>query len=266
MTIAWRFVLDRRRSLVGWGIAALLLILMTVAFYPTIRDQPSIEEVMRDLPDALKATFGVDDAVPLGSPAGYLQARYFSFALPLALVIFAIGVGARAVGGAEEDGEVELVLAQPVTRRQLVAGRYGAVVALTASLGAAFAVLLSVLGPLFGVLDGLSLGRLLFAGAAAVALALLHASVAFCAGAVTGRRSAAVGVGSAVAVGGYLLQGLLAAAHASEAVRFVSPWHWFLRRNMLVEGLDPLAMLLPLGCSALLVAVSLVVFARRDLT
>jgi hypothetical protein len=72
-------------------------------------------------------------------------------------------------------------------------------------------------------------------------------------------------VAAAIAGGGYILQGLLAAARTPEWTRFASPWHWYLRRNMLVEGLDPLAFVLPLTLAAVVVVAGLVVFDRRDL-
>lgn len=265
MIVLRRFVTDRRRSFAGWSVAAVLLVLMTVAFYPTIRDQPSIEDIVRDLPDALKATFGIDAAVPLSSPQGYLHGRMFSLTMPLALVIFAIGVGARAVGGSEEDGDLELLLAQPLTRRSVILGRFAAMVGLTIGVGAVFTAALFGLAPLFGALDGLRTSWVLAACAGAIALALLHAAVAFCAGSLRGTRSAGIAAGASVAAGGYLLQGLLAAARAPESSRFASPWHWYLRRNMLVEGPEPIAFALPLLLTTALLALSLASFERRDL-
>jgi ABC-2 type transport system permease protein len=265
MSVFRRFLADRRSSFRGWSVAAVLLMLMTVVFFPTIRDQPTLEDAMRDLPDALKATFGISDAVPISSPAGYLQGRLFSLTLPLALVIFAISVGARAIGGSEEDGDLELLLAQPVTRGRVLIERFASVSALVVALGAVFTVLLLVLGPPFGILEDLALGRVVAACAGGVLLALLHGAIAFTAGAVTGRRSSAIGLGSAVAAGGYLLQGLLAAARTPAWTRYASPWHWYLRRNMLVDGVDPIAFVLPLVVVAALFLASIVAFDRRDL-
>jgi ABC-2 type transport system permease protein len=265
VSVAVRLLRDRKRSFVGWCVGAVVLILVTVVFYPTIRDQPSITDMVKDMPDALKATFGLDDAVPLSSPQGYLQGRLFSLTLPVALVIFASSAGARAIGGSEEDGDLELLLAHPVTRRRVVLERAAAVGALTVALGAVFTVLLFVLGPPFGALHGVSVGWTIAACAGAVAIALLHGAIAFTTGAITGRRSSAVGLATAVAAGGYILQGLLAAAGAPVSTRFASPWHWYLRRNMLVSGVDPLAFVLPLVAVAVLVVVAAVVFDRRDL-
>jgi len=260
-----RFLADRVPTIRGWSFAALLLMLMTVVFFPTIRDQPSLQDAMQDMPDALKATFGVDDAVPISSPAGYLQGRLFSLVLPLALALFGISLGARAIGGSEEDGDLELLLAQPVTRRQVATQRFAAVLTLVIALTAVFLVLLLLLGPPFGVLDGLPLLWVAAATAGGAALGILHGAVSFATGAVTGRRSTAIAVAAGVAGGGYVLQGLLAAANAPEWLRFASPWHWYLRRNMLVEGIDPLSFLLPLTLAAVAVVAGLVVFERRDL-
>jgi ABC-2 type transport system permease protein len=260
-----RFLRDRRRSFVGWSVGALLLVLMTVVFYPTIRDQPSIADAVKNMPDALKATFGLDDAVPLSSPAGYLQGRLFALTLPVALVILAISLGARAIGGSEEDGDLELLLAQPVTRTRVLAERGAAAALLVIALGLVFLVLLVVTAPPFGALDGVPLGLLGASFGGAVTLALAHGAIAFTAGAVTGRRSSAVSIGAGVAAAGYVLQGLLAAARAPDALRLASPWHWYLRTNMLVDGVDPLAFALPLVAVVVLTAVAVVAFGRRDL-
>ena len=265
MTVLRRFVADRRRSLFGWSVAAVLLVVMTVAFYPTIREQPSIEDVARNLPDALKATFGISDAVSLASPEGYLHGRMFSLMMPLALVIFGIGLGARAIGGSEEDGDLELLLAQPVTRQRVLVERFAAVLLIVGALAVVFTLALFALAPLFGATEGLRSFWIIAACTGAFGLAGMHGAIAFVAGAVRGTRSAAVGAGTGVAVVGYLLQGLLAAAGASDNVRMVSPWQWYLRRNMLVEGPDALAFVLPLLVTVLCLGVSVVVFTRRDL-
>lgn len=53
---------------------------------------------------------GIDDVIGLTSAAGYLHARLFSTILPVVLLVFGIGLGTRALAGAEEDGTLELTL------------------------------------------------------------------------------------------------------------------------------------------------------------
>ena len=265
MTVTRRFLADHRRSFTWWSVAMVAMVALTVALWPSIRGQDQFDELIRDLPDALRSLFGGQEDIPFTSPHGYLNSRLFSTVLPVMLLVFGIGVGARAVGGAEESGTMEVVLAHPVTRARLLVERYVATVVLVLALAGVAMVCLLVLAPTVGLLDGVRIGRLLGASSAATALALLHATLAFAVGCLTGRRGLAVAVAGAVAVGGYVLQGLIAATDAVEAARFVTPWHWYLEHNLLVAAPGAQAIVVPLASSAVLVLVGRTVFLQRDL-
>ena len=265
MIVAARLVRDRRWSTLWWALGFVGLTFFTVALYPSIRDQPSFDELLADLPDAFRSAIGYQPSVPLSSPAGYLQARLFSTLAPLLAVVFGIGAGARAIGSSEEAGTLELLLANPITRGRVLVERYLATFGLLAGLTTVFGLALLVLGPPFGALEGVSTWNVVAACAAVFALGLLHGSLAFTVGAVAGRRGVAVALPTAVAVSGYLVETVLAAAGDLGTVRQLSPWHWYLDRNLLAEGTAPAAVLLPLVISAVLVAVAWAVFRRRDL-
>ena len=265
MIVAARLVRDHRWSTLWWALGLVGLILFTVALYPSIKDQPSFDELLADLPDAFRSVIGYDAAVPLSSPAGYLQARLFSTLAPLLAVVFGIGAGARAIGGSEEAGTLELLLANPVTRGRVLLERYLATFGLLGVLLVVFAAALLVLGPLFGALEGVATADLLWACAAVYALGLLHGSLAFAIGAAIGRRGLAVAVATTVAVAGYLIETVLAAAGDLGTLRQLSPWHWYLDRNLLAEGAAPAAILLPVAVSATLLAAGWAAFHRRDL-
>jgi ABC-2 type transport system permease protein len=185
--------------------------------------------------------------------------------LPLLLLIFGIGLGARAVGGSEDDGTLELLLSNPVTRLRVAVERYAAAVALVVVLGAVTEAAVLVLGPPFDILEGIALQKLLLANAAAVMLALVHLSLAYAVGCVTGRRAPAISIATAVAVSGYLLQGLAAVSDAADAVSVVSPWGWYLDRNLLASGPGPVAFVVPLLVSVALATAGVSRFLGRDL-
>jgi beta-exotoxin I transport system permease protein len=265
VTIAARMVRDRRWSTLWWALGFVGLTLFTVALYPSIKGQPSVDELLADLPDAVKSLAGYDAGIPLSSPAGYLQARLFATLGPLLAVVFGIGAGARAIGGSEEAGTLEPLLANPVTRDRVLLERYLATFGLLLALVVVFAAALAVLGPPFGALDGIKASHLVGACAAVFALGLLHGTLAFSIGATTGRRGPAVAIATALAVAGYLVESVLAAAGGLRSLRLLSPWHWYLDRNMLAEGTAPAALLLPVALSAVLLAAGWAVFRRRDL-
>ena len=264
MTLGRRFVADRRRAFLWWSLGVLVTVGLTVAVWPSVRGQQQFEDLMRDLPPAVRALFGAQEGIPFTSPAGYLHGRLFSGLLPLLVLVFGIGLGARAVGGDEEDGTLELVLAHPVSRARVAFERSVAVVVLIVALTTVGVAALLAMAPAVGLLDGVGLARVVGAGAALVALALLHAGLAFAAGCAFGRRGIATAVAGAVAVAGYLLVGLTAAG-APEALRWVSPWHWYLDRNLLVDAPQAAATLLPLALALALAAAGGWRFVHRDL-
>jgi ABC-2 type transport system permease protein len=265
MIVAARLLRDRRRSTLWWIGGLLGLVLFTVAFYPSIKDQASFDQVIADLPEGLKALIGYEGGVPLTSPPGYLHARLFATLAPLVVLVFGIGAGAQAIGGSEDAGTLEPLLANPVTRDRVATERYLAVVGLLVVLVAALTVALLAFGPAFGVLDGVALTGLLGACAGVFGIALLHASLAFAVGAAIGRRGPAVAVATAVAVAGYLVQSLLTLTDAVAPLRAVTPWHWYLDHNMLAEGPAVAAIVLPIVVSVPVFLAGWVAFRRRDL-
>jgi ABC-2 type transport system permease protein len=265
MIVATRMIRDRTRSTAWWLVGLLALVAFTVALYPSVKDQTEVEDLMRNLPDAFRTMIGYDAAVPLTSPAGYLHARMFSTVAPLLLVIFGIGAGAQAIGGLEESDRLEPLLANPVTRTRVAVERYLAGVALLVVLAAVFAAATAGLAAAVGVLGGVRISGLLGACAAAGALGLLHLSLAYAIGAATGRRGPSVGIAAAVAIGGYLIYSLLSLVEALAPLRFVTPWYWYLQRNMLAYGVPPAAIVVPVLLSLALFSAGWLRFTRRDL-
>ena len=266
MTVLRRFLRDRRRAYLWWSLGMAAMVGLTVAFYPSIRGEASFEELMEDLPEAVRALVGAETGIAFTSPAGYLHSRMFASLVPILLLIFGIGLGARAIGGSEDDGTLEFLLANPVTRRRVALERAVGVVVLVLALTAFGAVALFALGPTVDVLDGISAGRIGAAWSASAALAMVHAALAFAVGAATGRRAPALATATVVAVGGYLLEGLLAVTDTLGPLRVVSPWHWYLERNTLADGPTATGVVAPVAVTVVLALVSAWRFERRDLS
>ena len=263
--VAARYLRDSRRSAGWWALGMVALVAFTVAFYPSVKGNATFDELIADLPEAVRALVGAQEGIPLTSPPGYLHGRLFSIMVPVLLLTFGVGHGARAVGGSEADGTLELLLANPVTRRRVVVERYLALVLLLAAVTAVLTVSLLLLGPPVGLLDGIRIIRLLGAAASAFAIALLHTTLAFAVGCAVGRPAPAVAAATAVASAGYLLQGLAAASGGMGSVEALSPWHWYLDRNVLAEGLAAVAVAGPVVAAGLLFSLGAWSFNRRDL-
>jgi ABC-2 type transport system permease protein len=265
MIVASRFERDQRRPNVGWAIGIVAVMAVTAAFWPSIEGTASLDDVIQDLPATLQALIGAQHGVSLGAPAGYLNARLFATILPVLLTVYGVGRGARALAGSEEDGTLELILANPVTRTRVAVERGLAAFAFLLALGGLAFLALVALGAPVGLLDGVSVTRVLAACGGLTVLAAFHAAIAFAVGAATGRHGLAVAAAATVAVAGYLLAGLLATSADLRWLQAISPWHWLLTRNVLVEGTPTLPLLVEVVIGAALAAAGIQRFTSRDL-
>lgn len=248
-------VRDAARGLVWWSAGIVALVLLTNAFYPSIRGNEDYERLLDDYPDVVKAFIGED----LTSPAGYLESQLFSFMVPLLLLIYAVGAGARAIAGEEEAGTLDLLLAQPVSRTRVVLEKAGALAALLAVL--AVVLFAAIWAPASAFELDIGAGNVVAAVAGSYLIALLHGYVALLVGAATGSRAAALGVSAVLAVGAYFLNALGEVVDALEPWRPVSPFSHV--GDPLRNGFGA-GMLVLLGLAAIAAAAAPALFARRD--
>jgi ABC-2 type transport system permease protein len=265
MTIFRRLVQDRRRAAVWWTIGVMLGVALVVAIWPSVRNDDTLDRVVEHLPASMRALIGNQARIPLSSAPGYLQARLFSTTLPILLLVYAIGLGAGAIGAAEESGTLQLVVTAPITRTRIAFERFAASACLLLFMVGVGLVTVLLLGALVNLFDDVSVRRMGIATIAVAELSLLHLAIAFAAGAASGKRGTAISVASAIAVGGYIVYGLAASARAIQSVRVISPWWWFLDRNLLVQDPTFLTLGLPLLLAIGIFAFGVVQFDRRDL-
>ncbi len=136
MKTIWRYALRRLRGqVIGWGLALAAFALIVAPLYDTaVQMRAQIEELIATLPREFIGLIGSLDT--MFSPAGYLDARYFMF-MPLLLGLLAVIVGSGLIVSDEENGTLDLVLAQPVRRAHVYGGRW---LAFLAALGGILAL------------------------------------------------------------------------------------------------------------------------------
>lgn len=255
----------RRGGLLWWSLGLVGVVGLLAVAYPTVRDNAELDKTFAGLPPGVQGLLGLGGQITLTSPAGYLNSQFFANLLPVMLLVFAIGVAAWAISGDEAAGTLELLLANPISRARVATERAGALVVLLAALTAVCAAALIAVAPAVGLDQGLPAERLLAASVACALLALVHAAVAFAVGAATGSRPAALATASAVAVAGFVVQGLAQQVPALRPARAASPWHWLLASDPLANGLVWRSWALPLATTAVLVILGSLRFQHRDL-
>lgn len=252
----------RRHGLIGWGLGVAATTVITAAFYPFVAQEPAIRQLMETLPEALLAAMGAVGA-DLFSPAGYLDARLFGLIAPLLFLIFAIGWATRTTAGEEEDGRLELLLANPVARSRVLLEKAVALVAGIVLLATVSFVVLLILRPVSELT--VPVGRLVAMHVSLVLLSAMFGALALALAAGTGRRGLSTGVSAAVAILAYLIDSFAPLVEGLERVRTVSPFHLYRGNRPLRAGLDPWHVVALVVVTGLLLAVAVLAFRRRDI-
>ena len=247
-----------RRSLAGWTVGMAAVTLVYSASYPSLAKTKAA--ALEGYPANLRKALNLND---FASPAGYLSSTVFGILLLILGTVFAIVTATRAIAGEEETGVLDLLLAHPVTRRQVLLERMGALAICFLAMGAVVVlVLLAVRGP-----AGLTVGAADLAAISVqwVLLGSCLGSVVLMISAATGRRSTTIGASSALAGVAYLADTFLPLLPGLGWVKQLSPYHWFVAGDPLRNGLQPGGCLLLLGLTAAALLAAVAAFDRRDL-
>jgi ABC-2 type transport system permease protein len=247
-------------SLTLWCVAIVLIMLLIVAFYPSVRDDPSLNAIYEGLSQSAQGLLGGSD---LTSPSGYLSTQVFAFFLPIVVLVFGLARGAASLAGEEEDRTLDLLLAQPVPRWSAYLQKSAALFVGLLLLTLASWLPLVLVGPAVR-LDlpwTNTLAVCVQMGLFALALSLWAQAIS----AASGRRGVGLAVVSAYAFVAYLVYGLADAVSWLAPVKGLSLWRWYLGNDPLDTGFGATEVLVLLLTSLAALAVGTALFARRDL-
>ena len=253
-----RSVVERRRFaiLVGGGVGAFGFLFSLM--YESMRE--SLAELTEGLPEAILAMIGDTD---MASATGWLNGELYSLTAPGAVLVVAIIAAGHALPGEEERQTMGLLLANPVSRREVVVQKAAALV-----VHVVVAAGLITFGTVVGaVVAGLGVSAAGFVGVTLhlIALGVAFGGVALAVGALLGRRRRTMGVTAGLAVAAYAAASFFPLNPDLAGWAEVSPWWYYQSSTPLANGTDigHVIVLALLGVVATAVAVW--GFQRREL-
>ena len=259
LTLFKHELFSRWVSILGWGIGLTLFASMYIGIFPEVADE------MASLADlSLYQAMGID----LGSFAGYIASVVVQI-MPVILGVYVIMVSTGTLAGEEDNGTLELVVATPLPRWQIVAMK-----------AAALAVVLFLILAIVGVGSALTLSivkqttevdvtpiQLFVSLLGAFPLMLAFFSIGLFLGTIMPSRRVAVGVMTVVYIGSYLMQSVAALV---ESMAFLDAWSLFAyvdtTTSVFTDGIDASNVLILLAVSAVFFALALWRFERRNIT
>jgi ABC-2 type transport system permease protein len=257
--ITWLDLASRRRGLIGYCLGMAVYVLAVVAMYPAFKTSTSLDKLIASDSTAA-ALFGVTG--PISTASGWLNGNIYANFFPLIMLLLTVGYGAACLAGQDEDGTLGLLAALPVRRAAIVIQKAAAMAAQAALLAAAVAVLV-IIGRSFQLT--VTVTGVASVSAAVFLLGLDFGLVTMAAGALTGRRGAAVAAGTTLAAASYLIGSLASVISWLHPARYATLFYWSVGNSQISRGVSPgdYAVLIVTGLCALAAAV--LAFRRLDL-
>ena len=181
----------------------------------------------------------------------------------MVVAAIALVMGASAIAGEERDGTMDILLSNPKSRTFVLLSKTGSLVMLvalaTVAVWAPIHPIAAVLGVEIAGLDVEALSLHLFVNA------LFYGMLATAIGAMTGNRGTATGVATAIMVVSFFAVGFLPLVEGGDGLRKFLPWYYFDGSDPVTNGVAWGHIGLLVSASAVLLAVSVIGFNRRDL-
>lgn len=248
---------DYRGQVIAMALVAALIGFMDILIYPQYRDALGDFK----MPEFMQAMIGEGQSIT--SPTGFISGEFFSW-VPLLFITVAIIAGTGVTAGEETAGTMDILLAQPVSRRRLVIEKAAGI-----GLSVCAGMLLSLLG--FYIAKPfadfpLSAWRLTETMIATMPIVLLFGALALWAGVTFPSRSIASMVAIGVLVAAYFLQLMGPTLDLLHTPQKFSPFYWSEASHVLVNGFDWIRFAGMLAVAAFFLLAALWNFERRDIT
>ncbi len=262
--ITFKTIRDRRMSLIWWNIGFVAMVFSIVALYPSIKESAApLAEYVNNLPDAVKALFGGTDLTDIASPTGFLNAELFGLMVPIMFIIFATGFGSSAIAGEEEQGTMDLLLANPLSRRRVVIEKFLALALSVALLGFIMWLSLVIGAKIFDMT--ISTVKLAAVSLTSVLLGFSFGMIGFATGCLTGKRGLGIAVATIFAGGSFIFNAIAKLVEEAKDYEGLSLFYYHSDINPLKNGIDFGDVVPFIAVIAVALVVGIIGFDRRDI-
>ena len=253
---------DHARGITGWSAGIVALVAVQLSVYPTIRDTTTkVGDFADAFPEAFKKIFRMEDYT---SPVGYLSTELFSATLPLIFIAVGVTWGARVATDEVEARTADVLFSLPLSRTRFLATRLVAMVLVLAFLAAMLTFSIAIGAPIVDM--SVPVARVAAASWATALAGMCFGSCAAFVGALSGRRSMALGVALAASIAAFVVYSLAPLVEAIDDINPFNPMQWTVGVESLKHGPSVSSSAYAILWCVVASVAAAVAFRRRDIS
>ena len=253
---------QRRWSILGWSLGTFGLIFINMVFYPSFKDQAAeLQKSFSNLPDAAVQLIG--GSTDFFSAVGFLNSQIYFLMLPMILTVLAIALGSSLIGREEDDGTLESLLANPVSRSSLLGAKAISGLIILAAVTLVGLSTTLVLAKMVGL--AIPFGNILIVTLACFGLVLATGTISYFIAATGRGRAFSISVPAFLALGGYIIASLAGTVDWLKVPSKFLPFHYYQSEAILKGNTNWSFIAVPFGVSLIFTVLAFIAFRRRDL-
>lgn len=263
LNLVKRYLKDRWVSATIFGVSLLLYCWMMVVLMPAFLTNVGYQKMVEEVPQAFMTVFSGESTIVF-NPEGFLSAYFFALWWPIIVGSFAIAAATAIVAKEIDEGTMDFLLSQPITRTNLILSRFWALSIYLFVLTAVTFGGTWLLAPLYKV--ELNLKGLLTTGVLGLAFVIAISSFSLLFSLILRERNTAIVASLFLFIGTHLLNALSGLNETLGKFRFLSFFKYYRPSHTLATGELPLNDLsVFLAVIAVCLALSLIIFGRKDI-
>jgi len=254
---------SRWRAILGWGFSLILFGAVYISISPGLFEQlESLLESLKDL--SIYKLVGMQ----LGSIEDYMASVVLVY-VPILLGIYCIIASTSTLAGEEDNGTLELIVAMPLSRWQILTAKAIALSVVTlfimiiASIGNAFILaVIKINNPInvtpFGLFTALI---------SSLPLALGFIMIGFFLGAILPNRRLSATVMTIFFIASFFVENIAGMVKSLEPIKYFSLFNYYnTTKTIFTDGAQLSDILILLGIAAVFFILALICFSRRNIT
>jgi len=253
-----------KKSLFIYIIISIILMWMYVALFPSMQEQAeTLSEAFASYPEGFMKAFGVDLDTLFLTIESFLAAEHYSLIWPLLVIILGISLGASAIAGEVDEGTMEILLAQPLSRLHIFWGKY--IAGLTLLFVFSFVSVFSVIP--FALLHNVDvqLANHLYVAIVGLLFGITIFSISMMLSSLFSARGRVVSIIAGLLIGMYALNLVASLKESLENFKYLSFFHYYDSNAAIIDSeIYFLSIAVFVGITVLCSIAGSMIFMKRD--
>jgi ABC-2 type transport system permease protein len=261
--LIWSTIWERKWPVLIYCASSVILLFLYISLYPSLQSQmQSLNQLMATFPKGVLTAFGITNLTNF-TLESLLVSKQFGLVWPLLAGILGISLAGNDLAREIEQGTIEFLLAQPISRAKLYWSRFIAEISALIVFAAVSTLPAIPIAMAFHV-DYIGVNYFkLFLVATLFAWAIYSMSMFF--SALFSTKGRVYGVMSGIVVAMYVAFLLSTLENSLDKLKYFSFFHYF-TANVLIDGkFDWLAMVVFSATIIVFTILGLIIFKRRDI-